>query len=511
MNDNTIDKLKAMKPKSLNDFERERVWNGIHKSLAQEPEMSGFSLLLKTRPMIPVLLAIIIFLGGSVATVAAADNAKPGDLLFPLDRAIENIQISLSSDDKKDELKVKFAIERVEEIEEVIQETDNHDSKDDGSNQLSATSTGSADNNEASSGDQARLEAALNMALDYIGEVKKELLTNGNTEAAAAIDQVVERLNVHIQDLPSKLKLEVKSGDDKNKIKLEAKTQSGKEKFEFQSEGDKSEFESESNDGKTKIKIEDNGRIKIEHEDNEDDDEDKSGLSKVEAKIFTDQTRIKIEFDNKKHIITATTTDRDRIIDAVVDQFDVTREEVEQIIKIENEDHPYGGSSSGNNATSIDEDFINDSGDDDSDDDSNDDSKSRKQDEEDEVDKDETASVDDASEENFDPSPDEDEQSDNSEVFDSGSDLDTGQSDGNATTTSLNINSQNLREAEAETEGGRTKVKVKIGEQEDEYFLNVSDRDGVIDDIVNRYGLDRSIVDQKLKYKVESAVNTESE
>ena len=45
-----------------------------------------------------VPLVVVLIVGalsvGSVATVTASDNAKPGDILFPIDTAIENVRLN---------------------------------------------------------------------------------------------------------------------------------------------------------------------------------------------------------------------------------------------------------------------------------------------------------------------------------------------------------------------------------------------------------------------------------
>lgn len=67
--------------------------------------------------MAGLIIALVIVLGGG-ATIAAADNARPGDKLYSLDLAVEKAKISLAgSEEKKDELKAKFDDERKMELE----------------------------------------------------------------------------------------------------------------------------------------------------------------------------------------------------------------------------------------------------------------------------------------------------------------------------------------------------------------------------------------------------------
>lgn len=63
-----------------------------------------------------VALVLAVGLGG---TVALADNSVPGDPLFGIDRAVENLRLSLANNEKKNELRIAFADERVKEIEHI--------------------------------------------------------------------------------------------------------------------------------------------------------------------------------------------------------------------------------------------------------------------------------------------------------------------------------------------------------------------------------------------------------
>lgn len=77
---------------------------------------SGFA------PVVAVILIGTLVLGG-VGTVAAADNAKPGDILYPIDTGIENLRINLATSSESEvELHTQFASERITEVQQVLQE-----------------------------------------------------------------------------------------------------------------------------------------------------------------------------------------------------------------------------------------------------------------------------------------------------------------------------------------------------------------------------------------------------
>jgi len=89
--------------------------------------MELMSILQKQSGFVPLVILVIIgTLGvGSVATVTAADNAKPGDILFAIDTAVEDFRLNSTRDSAAElELRTQFAAERVAEVEAVLQERD---------------------------------------------------------------------------------------------------------------------------------------------------------------------------------------------------------------------------------------------------------------------------------------------------------------------------------------------------------------------------------------------------
>lgn len=66
-------------------------------------------------PLAPIIIAILIALGGGTATLA--NSAKPGDALYPVDQLIEQIREKLAtSPETKTQLLAQFADERVAEL-----------------------------------------------------------------------------------------------------------------------------------------------------------------------------------------------------------------------------------------------------------------------------------------------------------------------------------------------------------------------------------------------------------
>lgn len=114
-NHNIEQQLSHISFRALSNEERDRGWERIvlHK---RKPL---FNLFFTTKPMITSLLIALALSLGIGGTVVTADSAVPGDTLYGLDRAVENLRINIAQKEKKDELRIKFADERVHEIEKI--------------------------------------------------------------------------------------------------------------------------------------------------------------------------------------------------------------------------------------------------------------------------------------------------------------------------------------------------------------------------------------------------------
>lgn len=109
---------------TLTAHEREVLWSALEKKLPPQtsipsPYTFTFS---KTKSMSALILIAVLILGGS-GTTYAANAARPGDTLFPLERALENTQLRLAlSDDSRNVLRTKLADERISELREILSE-----------------------------------------------------------------------------------------------------------------------------------------------------------------------------------------------------------------------------------------------------------------------------------------------------------------------------------------------------------------------------------------------------
>jgi len=76
--------------------------------------------LYKTAALSLILVLAIFFMGGGV--IYAADRSLPGDLLYPLNRQIENCRFALAKNqDKRNQLKLEFLNKRARELQKLRQ------------------------------------------------------------------------------------------------------------------------------------------------------------------------------------------------------------------------------------------------------------------------------------------------------------------------------------------------------------------------------------------------------
>ncbi len=109
METNNMNKLEAIHVRPLSSEERSRAWNNITAQLPSTPVLSPF--VFPIRKAIS-FAAIFIFL---VGTVSVSNSARPGQILFPLDTAVERIESSLNSSSQ-----AEHAQERLAEFDEVV-------------------------------------------------------------------------------------------------------------------------------------------------------------------------------------------------------------------------------------------------------------------------------------------------------------------------------------------------------------------------------------------------------
>lgn len=263
---NIEEKLKMMKPKPISRAEKNVLWSKIKSDIEggqrqptyfqQLSMIFGFS-----RRFVLASFLIFILMSGSAATVAASDNAKPGDFLFPIDTAIEKIQLTLTTGKNKDTLRIKFAQERIREAKIVLALTELDDFDEPittSTNNQIVTSTATSEIKERkpkkfNSKNVVKTEDALSVALDYLEEIKGNVGEEGNA-AASTIDGIIGELKNLVEDHIADLdEFETKIKANGNQLKVEIKNSTNKLKNRFKlKEGNNNESQ-------------DNGKVTICH------------------------------------------------------------------------------------------------------------------------------------------------------------------------------------------------------------------------------------------------------
>lgn len=146
--------------------------------------------------MIPALVSFLVVTVLSMSgLVANADAAGPGDFLFGLDTAIEDVRLSFARDDnKKAELRVEFATERLDELKIEIE----------------------------GEGDPQLIEQALTEFDEALAAIE-DLLDELSLEQRAAFEEALTQLMASEQDLIEfEFELEVEDGTGELKLELES-------------------------------------------------------------------------------------------------------------------------------------------------------------------------------------------------------------------------------------------------------------------------------------------------
>jgi len=110
---NTLENT-AQREEKFSWWKFKRVWNFLDIFLPKQ--MVGYVL----RPAIGVAAIFGLMFGGWITTVSASFNSLPGDVLYSVKLATENVQTSLASKPEEIKLRMEFAGRRAEEVKKII-------------------------------------------------------------------------------------------------------------------------------------------------------------------------------------------------------------------------------------------------------------------------------------------------------------------------------------------------------------------------------------------------------
>ena len=375
MNTPIEEQLQEQMPRKLTDTERNVLWQGIATRIQSAPVPSPYlqHFFITTKTMIPLIVALAVLLSAG-GTVAASDDARPGDVLYPLDRAIEDFKLSVAKGQEKDELRIKFASERLHEFDSIADDELGDDT-------LSGTLT-EAEAHIFTNETIVKLEVGDKKVVfatdaDTREEVIAEILTRYENLTSEAVDAV---LTVQTEDREStpgdgtnvsenaKLRLEhaftvlssfvadtaVNASSSPEVLKALEVIQARllQRSDEFPSElrvrvkDDKARFETRGEHGKIRVELKDGEvRIKQEGEDEDEDRDDSRGEHatstpslEIEAKIFSDTTVVKVERNDTKTVFETDADTEEELIDVIQEKYpSLTKEYIASALRIETE------------------------------------------------------------------------------------------------------------------------------------------------------------------------------
>lgn len=271
--------------------------------------------------MIPIFIALAVLLGAG-GTVAVSDAARPGDILFPVDRAVEEVRFALTPGGSKAELTVEFAQERLDEVDSILQ-------------QEHATSTAST---EVSTQAQSNLSQALDILTNHLAEIRGLASTTPGIEQA--ISAIEARLLAQADALPQELRLRIRDEGGRFELrtedqKLKVKIDDGKIEVEFESEdgdddGSDNDGDGDGNSGPGSSNSGPSGGS---------GGSSSSGALEIEADVFTDTTIVVVEQNDQKSSFSTSAKTRAAVMAEILARYPLlTQAQIEVALSLEVED-----------------------------------------------------------------------------------------------------------------------------------------------------------------------------
>ena len=266
-------KLEKLNPQKLSDSEKGVLWSKIMTDIDNKAHAKKTSILsIFSSKFVLASLLIVALIGGGSTTVLASNSAGPGDVLFPIDLAIEKMQLAFARGNGKSTLRIKFSEERFSEATLALASNYNNDDSDDdtASTTLETATSSELASNNFNSKRLAHSEKALGSALSYIERTRALLVEEGDDVGIAIIDSIIADLADLTENHLSKLdKFEAKIKSDGKKFGLEIAASSKALKTKFK-------FEEKFNNGK-KVGYERKFSYELSYKKDRDEDDDEDG------------------------------------------------------------------------------------------------------------------------------------------------------------------------------------------------------------------------------------------
>lgn len=257
-----------------------RIADGTSLSAEPIPSPYWFSVLSQT-PMTPFIIALMLLVGAG-GTVAASEAARPGDLLFPIERATERARLAIASDDRKESLRATYADKRLEELRSIIGDVNENDDTDDTKVAVSAEG-------------EVRISNAINALVDVLEEIEtdaeRERIFAALMEKVATIE-VKNRGTIQVQsDEDNNARLKIK--DDRIELR------DGAYRLRLNGNGEVIIRDNDDDDRDDDSNSDDRDDDRRDDDDSRDDDDDtRTGIDEIEVEVEGGVAKIELDYNN---------------------------------------------------------------------------------------------------------------------------------------------------------------------------------------------------------------------
>lgn len=227
-------KLNTVQTKPMTEAEKNTMWQKIETRMNKKTfHVFGF---IRTRIRAVIAFVLVVLFAGSSVAFAYAGTAAPGDVLFPLGVAREKVEIFLAPESKKNDLRVKFAEKRIEDgqifLTLLVKAKGTYavsyaSTTATSTNATIAPSTPTATTTAATTTPDSITEDAtrrFNATIAYLEGVKTDLLNDGDTLAAEALQNAIDAMIAQArQTQTNDSSVLIKIKDNANKFKIDVR------------------------------------------------------------------------------------------------------------------------------------------------------------------------------------------------------------------------------------------------------------------------------------------------
>lgn len=300
MKKNIEDMLFRTTPK-IDETQKSVLWNKIETDLNEKKSIVSPYFSTKQKLAAGILMLSLIF--GVSGTTVMANAARPGDTLFFIDKAVEDVRLAIATDeDKKNSLKILIAEERLHEMQSILEERDfSADTSDNEARILQTIKMVEEITNGLEEGVKNNLREK---SMRYLNTGKFRLEEKSDYEED-------EEIRLEMRDGEDRLKIETKDGEMRVRSEEYEEHQKFEDRFEIESEEQEEDLDDDEKDYV-------NG--------NEDNVEEKNEDSqiKIEAKVENGKAEVRTEVGENRAEFELVYTTTDELVSAIATRLNLS-------------------------------------------------------------------------------------------------------------------------------------------------------------------------------------------